>query len=909
MKFFGFYKFRIPAPRTLGASRLSSVMLGMILAGLGWAGPHLQAQARGPRASLVLTTLDPSGARVPLAGIEILPANGSPPALATGLGTRHGVATIANLPTGNLRLEIRAAGFEPRVMPIRLHAGVNRIKIHLALAAVEQSVTAQTNSLASLTSAGSRAFSLVLTPKQIQQLPDDPDQFEQALQAMAGPAAGPLGATMVVDGFAGGQLPPKSQIQQIIFHMNPFSAANHTATGIRIEIITKPGVGAWHGQAGAGFRGTRFDARNAFSPVATPEAYRRGEIDMQGPLEAHQSSVFFSLRDMPIYQSTTILAKAPASLCTGGSLQVIDGNCQGIEIQPSREVYGRVQVNQALSSTQIMRAEYQRNYTSADEQGVGNFNLPSRATYDSSLENLIRISLTGSYGSHAVNQMRFQADWQNSNTGSSTLAPSLNVNGAFNEGGAQAQTAASQDDWQLDDDFDYSFGHQVLHAGLRWNQGLFQNENVSNQLGSFTFASYADFLAGKPSLFTRRVIRNPLIGYRFTEWAGYIQDDWQPRDDLSFSLGLRYEGQSHVRDNLGLDPRFMATWAPFPDHKTVLRLGLGIFRDWFAPGDYSDTLLENGISQYDLTILDPSYPNPFLSGAQSILPPSIVSYDPNLTIPYREQASLMISRTFNGGFRLMTGYFFQRGIHLLRSRNLNAPFPDGQVPDPALGNLDQIESNGNSRYQALRVGLMHFSPRLFFAVNYALAQQLDDNNGALSLPANNYDLAADWGPAPNDARDRLFSIVSYGITNSIRLFAMFNAQSALPYNITTGQITANGQSNARPAGVGRDSARGLPTWNLNTRLSWSHGFGGAAHGPTGVMPPPGGRGHGPRGFFRRGGPGGEQRFTLEWYVQAYNVFNHVNFTSFDGVLTSPFFGRPLAAEPGRRMETGFWLRF
>lgn len=898
-----------------------------LLAAAPWAPVRLAAQRSGPRVAAVsggaarveVTVFDPSGAVIPHAQAQLGPVPQGNPAqaasapTATTLTNAEGQATWPQLSPGPRELHVSAAGFQPATALVQVRPGLNRFAVHLVLAPVRQRVNAKAPALAN---PASTAFSFVLTPQQIQQLPDDPDQFQQALQALAGPAAGPEGPTMVVDGFSGGQLPPKSQIQQIIIDLNPYSAANHTATGARIQIFTKPGVGAWHGQMDAAGRDTTFDARNAFSPVATPEAYRRFGINLEGPLQAHESSVFLSWRDLPTYDSSTILATSPTGLV------------QSLQIQPAKEVFGRVQMNQALSATQVLRVEYQRNYHSADEQGVGGLALASRAYSTSSLENLLRLSITGSIGLHAVNQMRFQADWQTSGEESANNAPAISVAGAFQAGGAQLQTANNSSDWQLDDELDESLGAHVLHLGFRVNQGVYQYEDASNALGSFIFPTLAAYEAGLPNLFTQRV-GNPWVGFPFVQWAGFIEDDWQVNNRLSVSLGARYEGQSDVGDRHAWAPRLMLTWAPFGG-QTLVRMGAGLFNDWLDSSTYSDTLLDNGVQQYDLTILNPGYPDATTGGTPHILPPSIISLAPNLLLPYREQGSVMVSHPFAAGLRLMTGYFYQRGVHELRSRNLNAPLPGSDTaPFPGQGNLDQIESDGNSLYQAWRVGIMHFSPRLFFAVNYALAQSLNDNDGALSLPANNYDLAADWGPASNDATDRFFGLMNLGLTRSLRLFMMFRAQSALPYNITTSAVSQNGQTNTRPPGVSRNSARGSAQWDMDTRLSWTYGFGGAPRSGSRAGPGsrvvrlrgPGGPGGGPGGGGPRGGPRGggrffgggpgssDERYSLEFYLQAYNVFNNVNFTSFDGVLGSPLFGQPLGAQAGRRLEAGLWFRF
>lgn len=150
------------------------------------------------------------------------------------------------------------------------------------------------------------------------------------------------------------------------------------------------------------------------------------------------------------------------------------------------------------------------------------------------------------------------------------------------------------------------------------------------------------------------------------------------------------------------------------------------------------------------------------------------------------------------------------------------------------------------------------------------------------------------------------------LPKGFRLATAFRFESALPYNITTG-FDDNGDtvSNDRPAGVGRNSARGTAQMELGTRVSWGIGFGQRSQsGPQG-----------PRVHIVRGAPGTEmlgsgpgvnldkKRYGVEIYVQAYNALNRTNPLNFSGVLTSPFFGRPTAAAPPRRIEVGTRLVF
>ena len=114
----------------------------------------------------------------------------------------------------------------------------------------------------------SNVGALVLKNEDLDALPDDPDDLQADLQALAGPAAGPNGAQFFVDGFSGGQLPPKSSIREIRINSNPFSAEFDRPGFGRIEILTKPGTDTFHGSAFAQLTATAFSIpATRFSPT------------------------------------------------------------------------------------------------------------------------------------------------------------------------------------------------------------------------------------------------------------------------------------------------------------------------------------------------------------------------------------------------------------------------------------------------------------------------------------------------------------------------------------------------------------------------------------------------------------------------------------------------------------------
>jgi hypothetical protein len=190
--------------------------------------------------------------------------------------------------------------------------------------------------------------------------------------------------------------------------------------------------------------------------------------------------------------------------------------------------------------------------------------------------------------------------------------------------------------------------------------------------------------------------------------------------------------------------------------------------------------------------------------------------------------------------------------------------------------------------------------------NYSLSKLSNDTDGAFSLPANSLDLAAEWGPATMDVRHRVSGMFNMNLWGGFKLATSFSANSAPPYTITTGRDD-NGDTviNDRPAGVGRNSARGSGRWDAGARLSYTFGFGTrpGADGPGGgqmILIRQGGEV--PMGGFSGGAE--DKRWRVELYVAATNIANHANLTGYSGVLTSRFFGQPTSALPPRRIELG-----
>jgi hypothetical protein len=268
-------------------------------------------------------------------------------------------------------------------------------------------------------------------------------------------------------------------------------------------------------------------------------------------------------------------------------------------------------------------------------------------------------------------------------------------------------------------------------------------------------------------------------------------------------------------------------------------------------------------------------------------------------------------------------YQMLRGRNQLRAINVNAPDALGIRPEPGVGTVTQFESTGRSQSDRLLLGLQYRVPqrRIFMGGNYTLGQLKNYSDSAMSLPANSLDPNAEWGPSIQDVRHRLNWNLNVPFMWATRLNVTGLAQSAAPYNITSGRDdNQDGVVNDRPDGVTRNSARGAARFDMSMRLSRAVSFGPRRGGSTGpgraigfAQGPGGGPGPGGPGGFRGRGPdalgGNTQRFSAEVYVTASNIFNRVNYVTFAGNQTSPLFGKATSAAQPRRVELGLNFRF
>ena len=868
-------------------SRAISVLAVFLLAAVSCLAQNTQGNA-----SLDVVVKDPSGALINKAQVQLI-RNGKSQSINST--NQRGEVKFNKLPTGLYQIHIEAAGFKALdIENLELATGPHRREITLEIETIKVDVDVADEAQVRNTNPNGPSFTNVLTAEQIAQLPDDPEEFENAINQLAGP-----GAQIRVNGFRGGKLPPKSQIREIRFRMNPYAPENHDAGFGHVDVTTKPGVNAWHGSFNFGFRDESLNGRQVFAPFRGPEQQRRFGLSLDGPISKNRTSLFLNAEGSLFFDARPIFATTPS------------GTVSDLAYRPSRRLNVDARIEHALTKTHTSRFQFQRNAGVQNNLGVGDFDLPARGYSQDQTEYIARFADTGTFGKKFFNELRLQARWLMTESRSVSLGRTTLVPGAFNDGSAQRFGGRRQLDFELADNVDYALEKHGLRFGVQLEAGGYRSNDRTNPFGTFQFADLEAYEAGLPTQYTQR-IGDPTVKYRQYQFGWYVQDDYRLQKNLTISYGVRHELQNHVPGKFNLAPRLGFVWSPKKSGVVTFRGGAGMFYDWFTAQTYEQTLRVDGERQRDLVVTNPGFPDPLSGGMQTILPPSRIQTDPDLQIPYIIQASAGMETTAFKVFRLMTSYQYQRGVHLLHGRNLNAPVPGLGRPDPTVGNITNIESSAYLSGHRVMVGVnpAQFVQGLFWSVNYLFMKNTNEADSPFSLPSNNFNLRADRGPSASDFRHLVSGFISKRLPMGFGISTIFQATSALPYNITTGfDNNSDTVINDRPTGVGRNSARSKARWEIGSRLSWGKDFGPeqqVAGGPQfRMIRVGGGDGAAPPSMSL----GANKKYRLEFYAQAFNLLNHANLGVFNGVETSPFFGQATSAQSPRRFELGMRFNF
>jgi hypothetical protein len=927
--------------------------------------------AQSGEVSLRGQVTDSSGAVVPAVTVTVIGADGTKHEAQTNEEGRY---VFRNLPPGTYTVRIQVKGFsdfeKPGVVIAPGEAQV--VDTQLVVFLETQKVTVKGEGAAVSVSSTSTVGALVMKGDDLKSLSDNPDDLQDELQALAGPAAGPNGGQIYIDGFTDGRLPPKESIREIRVNQSPFAAEYDRLGFGRIEIFTKPGTERFHGQGFFEYGNAVFNSRNPFTPTKPPYQSRQFGGNVGGAL-SKKASYFVDAerRNVDEVSAVNAVILDPNFNVTPFSQAVLN---------PTWRTTVSPRVDYQLTPKNTLMARYSYAQRASDNNGIGQFSLPSQAFDMRNTEQTVQLTETAVLGARAVNETRFQYMRQRTNQTGDNSQPTITVLAAFTGGGiSTGPDITNHDHYEINNMTSVTMGKHLVKFGGRVRNLTLWDSSEQNYNGAFTFTSvdgYRLTLQGLASGLTPDQIRaqgggasqfslitgNPVATFNQYDVGLFVQDDWRVRPNLSLSGGLRYETQNQIGDHLDFAPRFGLAWGL--DHgksgqpKTVLRAGAGVFYDRFSSNLTLQARRLNGITQQQYLVPDPDF-FPNVSSVDSLppntVPQTIQTIAPNLVAPYVLQSAIGIERQLPKNITVAVTYTNSHGLHILRSRNINAPLPGTYDPaDPASGvrpngtqeNIYHYESSGLFNQNQL---ITNFNARLSQKYSlfgfYMLNQARSNTDGAGNFPANQYDLSGEYGRAMFDVRQRFFMGGMVALPLGFRFSPFMIISSGQPFDILVGK-DLNGDSlfNDRPAFatdltrpsvvttaygtfdtlplpgasiIPRNYGYGPGRFNLNMHLTKIFSFGkgearaasdfpGGGGGPRGGGRggPPGG-GLGPRGLSGAGGPPpgmfhpvGNKRYTIEITLDVHNLFNNVNLASPIGNLSSPLFGQSNALGGG-----------
>src|ERR1044072_8435571 len=354
-----------------------------------------------------------------------------------------------------------------------------QLDITLKVAIEEQKVTVNTDTRELSTEPENNAGAVVLKGEDLESLPDDPDDLAAALQALAGPSAGPNGGQIFVDGFTGGRLPPRSSIREIRINSNPFSAEYDRLGFGRIEILTKTGTDRFRGQASFTFHDDALNARNPFADSRPAIQTRQYGGNFSGPISKKKASFFIDFEKRDIDDASLIVAT------------VLDANNNITPFSetfatPSRRTTFSPRLDYQLNANNTLVGRY--NYTRPTRvTGVGGFSLPSRAYNTEQTEQNVQLTETAVISKTIVNETRFQFEHSRGLQNADNSIPTIEVQDAFTGGGSQiGQSHSTNDEAELTNNTSFAMGRHALKVGgrLRWvKDSQFSRSNIG---GTFT---------------------------------------------------------------------------------------------------------------------------------------------------------------------------------------------------------------------------------------------------------------------------------------------------------------------------------------------------------------------------------------------------------------------------------------
>jgi len=795
-------------------------------------------------------------------------------------GESHQAATdeegrflFKNVASGEYLLTVESAGFENYKTMVTVKGPALKLKITMKIAAADQVTVRSTPS--DRISPESNSDALKINDNFLHALPAESQNLSPLLSRFLSPAtSGPSGPSVVVDGIESDQLDdlPVSAIKRVAIDRDPYSAQYRRPGSGRVEVTTKMGsTKLFHGGLVLYWRNSIFDARNALAETKPDLNRSVWDATFSGPFLWKKTSFFVAARQLTSDESAVVNALTP----TGPLLANVPTSLRNTDF------LGRIDQRRSIHSLSFL---YDFSRHRDDNGTVGGLNLLGTGSSEAIRAQRIQFTDQATLWPNILNTLRIFARKRTSHVGVLPVGSAIVVNGAFVGGVSQSSKLERQGFVEIDNTTVHTHGDHIFRFGETARIWTVNGTDQSNFGGTFEFGDLQRFVLQRPYVY--RINRGlPVVSFSVQEVSGFFQSDLKLRSNLNISTGLRYDWQSALDRRYGLAPRIAVAYAP-GDQKTVLRAGAGIFYENLPEVAIWRASLLNDIQQTEWVLPNPTYPNPGSPDTWNV-PPSTFRLARDLQVPYLFHGSISVERQLWSGAQLTLETHRVSGVHLFRTRDINAPLPQtGIRPFSGFLNLNQLESTAGMRSTGFSVNFRgHLGKRTYIVAQYTLSKTLNDVAGLFALPANNYDLRAEWGRAGFDRRHQFTLTGMVDLPSAMRIGAVVALSSAPPFDITTGfDNNHDTVASDRPPGITRNTGQGAGLAQLDLRYTKLFRL--------------------PRLFNRDGAAN-----NVDLSIDAFNVLNHTNYDTYVGVTSSALFDGPVTALPARTVQFSIRYRF
>ncbi len=703
------------------------------------------------------------------------------------------------------------------------------------------------------------------------------------------------------------------------------------ALGGFVNVVTKSGSNAVHGDLYGYVRNQRWNAANPLSNTTLPITQTQYGASLGGPVKKDRTFYFANFERRELNQSGLITISPANVAAINARLDAVGFSglriSTGIYPNPVHLTNLLAKVDHQFSSRDQFSVRYSLyGSNSQNSRGAGALNPASASAGLDNTDQTIAISNILTVSAKTVNETRGQFTHSNLLAlPSDPAGPSVSIAGVASFGRLSGSPTGRHSQMaEIVDNLSHQAGSHAIRAGPNF---LYNDATITFPCtikGSYAFSSLANFMSGvyNNGGYTQ-TFGNSIVPQTNPNFGMFVQDEWKVRPSLTLNAGVRYDLQflETIRtDRNNVSPRAGFAWSPFASRSAIVRGGAGLFYDRVPLRALANALLSSGnttnvtaTSQISASLSPtqagaPLFPQIFTGSLPAGVLANFTTMQADLQNAYSTQFNVEVEQRLGENNSFTIGYQRLRGIHLLASINQNVPTcvaagtNNGCRLNPNFANNSQYRSAGDSVYNGLHVTFQRKLVRWAgYRVSYAYSKSSNDvGEFFFSGPIDPYNLWRDYSRSDDDQRHRfvfngtLRSSTAKGsnvwrrLSNGFLLNGMLQYYSALPLNITAGATTVQGTA-ARPivngSFINRNSGEGVDFFGVNLRAS--------------------------RAFHLT------ERFRLEGIAEAFNALNHRNNLAKNGVFgagaypsaPSATFGQVTAVQDPRSMQFALRIRF